>query len=134
MFVFLLSIPFLYLLIKELGGSNITGLISASLFSVAPFFHFYAQSKGQVSLGGAFGLGISIGGETAGLQTYFFGPSVIMGKGQRIVFSTGLMGGKVDRLAQGYQVGDAYDEVIVPTKSIYELGYFLGVSFNLIGN
>ena len=101
---------------------------------ISSFFHFYPQSRRQVSVGGTFGLGIGVGGENAGLQTYFFGPSLILGKEQRIVFTTGLAGGKVERLAQGYTVGDAYDATVIPTKSVYELGYFVGVSFNLIGN
>lgn len=100
---------------------------------ITSFIHFHPQSKRQVSLGGAFGLGIGLGGEGNGLQNYFLGPSLIVGKRQRIVFSTGLMTGKVNRLARAYQVGDAFDETDVPTKSIYELGYFLGVSFNFLG-
>lgn len=100
---------------------------------VTSFFHFYPQSKRTVSVGGSFGLGVGIGGDNAGLQTYFFGPSLIMGKGQRIVLSSGLMGGKVERLGQGLQLGDTYDQTVIPTKSIYELGYFLGISFNIMG-
>lgn len=100
---------------------------------ITSFIHFHPQSKKQVSLGGAFGLGIGLGGEGAGLQNYFLGPSLVVGKKQRIVFSTGLMTGKTERLAQGFGVGEAYDQNIVPTKSIYELGYFLGISFNFLG-
>lgn len=100
---------------------------------VTSFVHFYPQSKRTVSVGGSFGLGVGIGGDNAGLQNYFFGPSLIMGKGQRIVLSSGLMGGKVERLSQGLQIGDAYDQTVIPTKSIYELGFFLGISFNILG-
>lgn len=100
---------------------------------VTSFIHFHPQSRRHVSLGGAFGLGIGIGGENSGLQNYFLGPSLIAGKRQRIVFSTGLMTGKLHRLSQGYRVGDSYDESIIPTHSIYELGYFLGISFNFLG-
>lgn len=101
---------------------------------ISSFFHFYPQSRRQVSVGGTFGLGIGVGGDNAGLQTYFFGPSLILGQGQRVVFTTGLTGGKVERLAQGYEPGDVYDATILPTKSIYELGFFLGISFNIMGN
>ena len=101
---------------------------------ISSFFHFYPQSKRQVSVGGTFGLGIGIGGDAAGLQNYFFGPSLILGREQRVVFSTGLMGGRVERLGEGYAVGDVYEAGgILPTKSVYELGYFLGISFNLLG-
>lgn len=101
---------------------------------ISSFFHFYPQSRRQVSVGGTFGLGIGVGGENAGLQTYFFGPSLILGRGQRVVFTTGLTGGKVERLGQGYQPGDVYDATIIPTKSVYEMGFFLGISFNIMGN
>ncbi len=101
---------------------------------ISSFVHFYPQSRRQVSVGGTFGIGLGVGGDDAGLQNFFFGPSLILGKGQRVVFSTGLMGGRVERLAQGYEVGDLYElGQTLPTKEIYELGYFLGISFNLLG-
>ncbi len=100
---------------------------------VTSFIHFHPQSKGQASLGGAFGIGIGLGGESAGLQNYFLGPSLILGKSQRIIFTSGLNTSKVTRLAEGLQPGDLYEESILPTKSVFELGYFLGVSFNLAG-
>jgi len=98
---------------------------------VTSFIHFYRQGQSAVSLGGSFGLGISIGGENSGGQTYFLGPSLILGREQRVVITTGLMGGKVSRLAQDYSLGDTFTESIVPTRSVYNLGYFLGFSFNL---
>jgi hypothetical protein len=100
---------------------------------VTTFVHFYPEGKRQTVVGGTFGLGIGIGGEGSGLQNYMLGPSLIMGRGQRIVFSAGLMAGKVTRLGKGFQVGAPYDSPELPTKSIYELGGFLGISFNLLG-
>jgi hypothetical protein len=100
---------------------------------ITSFVHFYPQGRRQVALGGTFGLGIGIGGEGSGLQNYMLGPSLILGRGQRIVFSGGLMTGKVNRLGKGYQVGDAYDGTELPDKSIYEMGAFFGISFNLFG-
>lgn len=97
---------------------------------VTSFIHFYRQGRSSVSVGGSFGLGIAIGGETNG-QHFFLGPSLVFGKTQRVVLTTGLMGGRVNRLSQDYAVGDLFDETIVPTKSVYDLGYFLGFSFNL---
>lgn len=99
---------------------------------VTSFIHFYKQGPGPVALGGSFGLGVAIGGETSG-QTYFLGPSIILGKGQRVVISTGIMGGRVQRLGQDYAVGDLFEETNVPTRQVYDLGYFLGFSFNLGG-
>ena len=41
--VFLLSLPLIYLLGFKLSGSKLTGLISASLFSVSPYMHYFSQ-------------------------------------------------------------------------------------------
>ena len=101
---------------------------------ITSFFHFYSQGKRQVTVGGTFGLGVGLGGETGGLQTYFFGPSLIMGKTQRVVLSTGLTAGKVSRLGGGFEVGDIYTEEDPPTKSVYDLGYFFGISFNILNS
>ncbi|MCB0560148.1 MAG: hypothetical protein H6573_29745 [Lewinellaceae bacterium] len=101
------------------------------------FIHFYNQGSGNISLGGTFGLGLSIGGDE-GLQSanFLLGPSLILGRGERIVLSGGIMGGKVTRLGQGYQVGDRLISEVdnVPTRSVYQMGYFAGLSFNLISN
>lgn len=100
------------------------------------FVHFYSQSRGGASFGGSFGVGIPIGGGS-GLEslTFLLGPSLIVGRNQGVVLSAGLMGGKVNQLSGGYAVGDRFDADagLLPTKSAYQLGYFLGVSFNLIG-
>jgi hypothetical protein len=102
---------------------------------VTSYVHFYGQSKGNVSLAGTLGLGLGLSGNGggAGLSNYFLGPSLIIGKGQRIVLTSGLMGGKADRLARGLSEGDVYSEQTIPLKSVYELGFFVGVSFNVLG-
>lgn len=102
---------------------------------ITSFFHFYPQSAGNVSIGGNFGVGIPLANSENGQSLSFFvGPSLIIGRSQRVVLSTGVMGGKTQRLSQGLEVGDELLPFsVVPTKSAYQLGYFLGVSFNLGG-
>lgn len=103
---------------------------------ISSFFHFYSQSKGNTSFGGAFGIGLPLTGSNAGQSASFFlGPSLIIGRSERLVLSGGLMGSQVERLAQGYSVGDLLvsDANVVPTKDVYEMGYFLGLSFNIVG-
>lgn len=100
------------------------------------FVHLYSQGRGAASLGGSFGVGIPIGGGN-GFEslTFFLGPSLVVGRNQEVTISTGLMGGKVMQLSGGYAVGDRFeaDAGLLQTDSVYKLGYFLGVSFNLIG-
>lgn len=87
-----------------------------------------------MSVGGTFGLGIGIDEESIGLQNFFLVPNLILGKTQRIMFTIGLMSGKVERLTQGYRIGNTYKETNLPKKLVYELGYFLGISFSLTVN
>ena len=72
----------------------------------------------------------------AGAQFIHFllGPSLIFGQSERIALSAGLMGGRTDRLGQGYQVGDSLisEAGTVPLRSVYELGFFVGLSFNVL--
>jgi uncharacterized membrane protein len=42
-FLFLLTLPFLFLLAKTLFKSDLAGWIAVCLFSVSPFFHFYTH-------------------------------------------------------------------------------------------
>ncbi|MBL7825871.1 MAG: hypothetical protein JNJ57_04515 [Saprospiraceae bacterium] len=100
------------------------------------FVHFYAPRNRSVSVAGSFGVGFPIGGgENLQSVSFFLGPSLVFGKTGRVVLTGGIMGGKADRLSQGYQIGDVYysDSREAPTTSVYELGYFLGFSFNLTG-
>ena len=104
--------------------------------TVTSFIHFYSYSGKKTSLGGSFGIGFPLtsSGDNQSLQ-FFVGPSLIFGSGQRIVLNFGLTGGRVSRLARGFKVGDEFDVNLgdIPTRNPYELGLFIGASFNLGG-
>lgn len=58
----------------------------------------------------------------------------ILGKQERIIFSTGLSMGKVNRIADGYQVNGSYnlgDTGTIPTQNQFKFGHFFGVTYNL---
>lgn len=115
-------------IVAETGGS-----IQPAL---GTFIHFYGGGRGGVRLAGTFGLGIPLGGGSNISSLHFFlGPSLLFGRGQRIVLSTGLTSGPVERLGKGFKAGDEFDPNVgdIPLRSRYELGYFVGVSFNLGG-
>jgi len=62
------------------------------------------------------------------------GGGVILGKQERIIFSAGISMGKVDRIADGYQVGGSYnlgDSGTIPTQSQFKFGNFFGITYNL---
>jgi len=101
------------------------------------FVHFYAQSAGNLSAGGSFGIGFPLsGGNSLQSATFFLGGSLFIGTSERVVLTVGLLGGRTDELAEGFQEGDTFisDASLVPTREVYELGGFVGISFNILGN
>ncbi|MBK6929880.1 MAG: hypothetical protein IPH12_03095 [Saprospirales bacterium] len=99
------------------------------------FIHFYPNNHRSVTLAGSFGLGIPLSTSNLTTLNFYLGPSLLFGRGQRIVLSGGLTAGPAKRLAKGFEVGDPFDsdQGDIPTRTQYELGYFLGISFNLGG-
>lgn len=101
--------------------------------TVASMLNFYPGGNQRVRIGGAFGVGLPVlqANEDPSLQ-FFLGPTLVFGRSKQIMLSGGVLGGKVKRLARGFAVGDAFDPSFgdIPTNSRYELGYFVGLSFN----
>ena len=103
---------------------------------VTSYLHFYFQGMKSISWGGSMGIGIPMGGDS-GLEStsFFLGPSLFMGNSNRIIINLGLMGGKVGRLGGGLLEGDLVPvgQSFIPEQSNYNLGYYIGLSFNLKG-
>ena len=103
--------------------------------SLVSFLHFYTLGKRHLSWGGSFGLGLPLwDGNPGQSPAFFLGPSILLGKRDRLVFSAGLAGASVKRLDEGLQPGDRFDAYNgeIPVFSHYELGMFVGLSFNLL--
>lgn len=97
--------------------------------------HFYYQTKRSWVIGGSMGVGVPMGGSSGFESTsFFFGPSLFIGDENRVIINSGLMGGKVKRLGAGYKVGDTFlnDQSLIPLQSNYDLGLFVGISYNLV--
>ena len=102
---------------------------------VSSFIHFYPNSSKQTIIGGTFGIGFPITSiEEAQSAAFFLGPCLIFGKHERAIVNAGVMGARVRRLSNGKEVGDIIAGNVVPLKSNYEYGFFVGVSFNLTSN
>lgn len=104
--------------------------------AIASQFLFYADRGTRMSFGGSFGIGLPVlAGDQAQAAMFFLGPCLVFGGGQRIVLTTGVLGGKTNQLAKGFAVGDPFDpsQGDIPTTATYQYGYFLGLSFNFSG-
>ena len=103
--------------------------------SVVSFAHLHKMTNSNTSIGGSFGVGFPLQSGTF-LQSlsFFLGPTVIFGKNQKFLLTGGLMGSKVNRLSGGFGAGDYFEgsSDTLPTKSVYELGYFMAISYNLV--
>jgi hypothetical protein len=103
---------------------------------LASFLHFYNYRPAQLAFGGSFGVGIPVfNAKSDQSVSFFLGPSVFLGGAQRITLTGGILGARVEALGNGYKEGDVLDNPFtgVPTIGRYQLGYFIGVSINVIG-
>lgn len=104
--------------------------------ALATFVHFYPNNNRRgMALAGTFGIGIPLSMTNLTALNFYLGPSMLFGRGQRFVLSGGIMAGPATRLGKGFSVGDAFDPNLgdIPTRTRYELGYFVGISFNVGG-
>ncbi|WP_445722351.1 hypothetical protein [Flavobacterium sp.] len=65
---------------------------------------------------------------------FLLGVGAILGKQERIIFTTGLAMGKVERIADSYSVGGSYnlgDSGTIPTQTQFKFGHFFGITYNL---
>lgn len=100
--------------------------------ALASFLHFYTVGKNNLSWGGSVGVGAQQGQSLA----FFLGPSLLLGKRDRLVVTAGIMGARAERLDEGYAAGEGFDgdSGDLPLFQPYEAGVFVGMSFNLFGN
>lgn len=99
---------------------------------LSTFIHFYAGKTKGVKWGGAFGFGIPLQGEKKDIN-FLLGITGAIGKNEPILVTVGAAGAKVNKLANGYQVGSKTRETDPAklTTNGYGVGGFLSVTFNL---
>lgn len=103
--------------------------------AIAIFFNGYKRTSTNFKLGGALGAGLS---NNARFRLYA-GPSLIVGRKERVIISGGISFGAVSRLADGYTENmELEDSPSLPTSvptvlDRYKMGLYFGVGFNLTG-
>lgn len=112
-------------IIRSGGKDLFTPLLSTLL-------HFYSGRTTGVKFGGAFGFGIPIQGEKKDIN-FLLGATAGFGQNEPILVTAGFSGAKVNKLVNGYKIGDQTTETDPDnlTTSGYDLGAFLSVTFNL---
>lgn len=117
-----------------IGADSIIRKGEKDLFTplLSTFIHFYAGKTKGVKWGGAFGFGIPLQGEKKDVN-FLLGITGAIGKNEPILVTVGAAGSKVNKLTNGYQLGDKTNEKDPAklTTSGYGVGGFLSVTFNL---
>lgn len=111
--------------ITAVDGNNFTP-------NIAAYLNFYPYSGRNATFGGTFGVGVPISSDGKNFN-FLMGGSVIFGSNNRLVLNYGATLGQVNKLDQGYEVGDNLGDALdnVPTRKAYQWGGFVGISFSL---
>lgn len=124
---------------------SITGLTTINLKSInllnkdvnigfSALMHFYTRTGSLMNYGGTFGFMLNTRAEF----NYLLGGSLILGQKQRFIINGGAAFGQVNRLNPKYSMSKTYAESEFGqvsdsqlTIKKWEVGYFLGISYNL---
>jgi len=100
--------------------------------NLSTMINFYPIISESFNIGGSFGLSVPITDKVGGVN-FLLGPSLFIGDKNRLSFSGGIACGPVNKLSNGLKPGDATDirDLENYTKSVYNFGYYLGVSFSV---
>ena len=100
--------------------------------NLSTMINFYPIISESFNLGGSFGLSIPISNNVNGVN-FLLGPSLFLGSESRLSLSGGVAYGPVERLTNGLATGKqtTYSSLEPYTKTVYDLGYFFGISFSI---
>ncbi|RYF85275.1 MAG: hypothetical protein EON98_07025 [Chitinophagaceae bacterium] len=117
-----------------IGADSVIRKSGKDLFNplISTFVHFYSGRMAGIKLGGAFGIGIPLTGEKKDIN-FLLGLTTAFGQNEPILLSFGVSGAKVNKLTNGYEVGQKVKETSADklVSSGYDIGGFVSVSFNL---
>ncbi len=100
---------------------------------ISTFINFYlARESGGPKWGGSFGFGIPVSGDRKEIN-FMLGVCTVLGRNELVILSAGMAGAKVDRLTDGWQVGQTAPSLSfnIPTNTQYRLGAYFSLTFNL---
>lgn len=91
-----------------------------------------------VAFGGSAGLGIDINNGRIQMSNFFIGPTVVLGKYDRLMFTPGLALRNVGKLKSGYEVANTVitesNDIDTVLSDNYKLGFFVALTYNLTNN
>ncbi|MEP3388459.1 MAG: hypothetical protein ABJO02_09750 [Reichenbachiella sp.] len=100
---------------------------------IAAMIHAYRRSGSQLNWGLMLGVGAGFESVNDANLSIYLGPTFVLGKQQKFMFSTGVSFHSVDRLNEKYSLGTNYDENEIDisnlTKRYFKPSLFIGLSY-----
>ncbi len=112
-------------------GKITSALIDRFTPSAAAYVHIYRRAAAPITFGPTIGAGMSLNRLHA--AQFMLGGSLVMGDGEQMVITTGMIGGQVAKLTPGYYIGAPVVGNTVPTEEGFDVGLFIGMSYSLFG-
>lgn len=126
--------------IYTINGQNKIGLKSENLTvpSIIAMISMTSRSSKYLAIGGSAGLGIDINNGKIQIGNFFIGPTLVIGKYDRLMLTPGVALRNVGQLKNGITIddtvlGQANDISAVITDN-YRLGFFVALTYNLTKN
>lgn len=120
-------------------GKNKVGLKSDNLTvpSIIAMMSMTSRSSKYLAIGGSAGLGIDINNGKIQIGNFFIGPTLILGKYDRLMFTPGVALRNVGQLKNGINVDtilDQTNDISAVLTDNYKLGFFVALTYNLTKN
>ena len=101
---------------------------------ITSMIHFYPRTSKGVAFGGMFGINADFKEITDINLGFLAGPSIILGRSQKIILSGGISFSKVSRLKDGeYKIGTVYNDTKIEdvTNKILQPSWFCSFSYSI---
>lgn len=99
---------------------------------LSAYINFYNYKVSGLRWGGAFGFGVPMTGDKKDLN-FMLGLCGVIGRNEPIILSAGFAGARVERLTEGWKVGEVVPSLSfdIPTLSQFRIGGYISVTFNM---
>lgn len=95
------------------------------------------RSTGYGAIGASAGLGVDVVSGKIQMSNFFIGPTLILGKYDRMMFTAGAALRNVGNLKGDYKINDVItqsNDVNTVLSDNYKIGFFLALTYNLTEN
>ena len=126
--------------VYTINGQNKVGLKSENLTvpSIIAMISMTSRSSKYLAIGGSAGLGIDINNGKIQIGNFFIGPTLVLGKYDRLMFTPGVALRNVGKLKNGITVDvttlDQANTIDAVLTDNYKLGFFVALTYNLTKN